>query len=217
MLLVRPAAPGPKPPQQIDPVDVAAARRLRDVEAVDRILRSWLGDMDLTIFCGEWSNGSLMELQPRGKATLTDQRYEGQFAGLRELRLDDSGHHVHVDLAKLCKAHYVVAPSVCYGWRPSFQLRLAASGSDPMREYGLGLSIHPYQGKGLRVSAAKRFFARVADHLASYSDVVSFTCLPSAASGETELAWSSIDAVLAVDVRLAHLRSTVASALRVAS
>jgi hypothetical protein len=158
-----------------------------------------------------------MELQPRGKATLTDQRYEGQFAGLRELRLDDSGHHVHVDLAKLCRACYVVAPSVCYGWRPSFQLRLTASGSDPMREYGLGLSIHPYQGTGLRVSAAKRFFARVADHLASYPNVVSFTCMPSAASGATELAWSSIDAVLAVDSRLAHLRSTVASAFEVGS
>ena len=91
------------------------------------------------------------------------------------------------------------------------------NGSDPMSEYGLGLSIHPYQGKGLRVSAAKRYFARVADHLASYPDVVSFSCLPSAASSETELAWSSIDALLAVDARLAHLRSTMASAFEVSS
>lgn len=217
MLLVRPTSLASTSAEQLDAVDLARCDPLRDVEAVDQILRSWLGDDDLTIFCGEWSNGSLMELMPRGKATLSAQYYEGKFAGLRDLRLDDSGHHVHIDLAKLCRACYVVSPSVCYGYRPSLQLRLSMNGSDPMLEYGLGLSIHPYQGKGLRVSAAKRYFARVADHLASYPDVVSFSCLPSAASSETELAWSSIDALLAVDARLAHLRSTVASAFEVLS
>jgi hypothetical protein len=200
-----------------DESDVIAPRTRSDLEAVDQILRDWLGDDDLTIFCGEWGNGSLMELLPRGKATLTHQHYAGEFAGLRDLRLEDSGHHVHLDLAKLCRACYVVAPSVCYGYRPSLQLRLAMKGSDPMREYGLGLSLHPYQGAGLRVNAAERYFARVATHLAAYPEVVSFTCLSSAASTETEPAWSFIDALLARDLRLAHLRSAVASAFRVAA
>ncbi len=143
-------------------------------DGVEAILRDWLADAEVTLFCGDWSCGGLMELLPRGRARLSGPRYDGAFAGLRELRLDDDGHHVHLDLGRLSRACYVVVPSVCYGFRPAFELRLAAAGDDPFLRYGLGLATtRPYVGGALREAAARRYFDRVARHLHLYPDVAS--------------------------------------------
>ncbi len=63
--------------------------------AVESILRAWLTDADLSLFCGHWGQGGLMELLPRGGARLSGPRYAVPFDGVRELRLHDSAHHVH--------------------------------------------------------------------------------------------------------------------------
>ena len=57
------------------------------IDTVDAIVREWLADPELTLICGRWSDGGLMELMPEGRATLTQPRYCGDFAGLRDLNL----------------------------------------------------------------------------------------------------------------------------------
>jgi hypothetical protein len=177
------------------------------VEAVERIIRLWLEDPELTVFCGLWRNGAIMELLPHGKASLTGQRYGGRFAGLRDLLLDDGEHHVHLDLGRLGRACYIVAPSVCYGFRPSFELRIAARGADPMRDFGLGLAVRkPYEGGRLREAVATRYFARVAEHLHRYPEVVSLTFGGRASPPAGDADWSAIERVLASDPGLGPLR-----------
>lgn len=191
----------------------APALGVGDIHAVESILRLWLEDPDLTIFCGAWSNGAIMELLPHGKASLTGQRYSGQFAGLRDLLLDDGGHHVHLDLARLNRVRYIVAPSVCYGFRPSFELRLAAESADPMREFGLGLALrHPYDRETLREAAAKRYFNRVMAHLQAYPAVTSLAIRRRGAYADERSAdWSAIERVLSSDPDLQPLRDYLPS------
>lgn len=177
------------------------------VERVERILRLWLQDDDLTIFCGVWSNGAIMELIPQGRARLTGPLYTGRFAGLRDLVLDDGGHHVHLDLARLSHAVYLVAPSVCYGFRPSFELRITAPGADPMREFGLGFAMrHPYDGESLRESVAATYFARASSHLQAFPDTVSLRFESHPAKARETGDWDGIERFLSQTPEVRHLR-----------
>jgi len=181
----------------------------QNVSALEAILRVWLEDPELMLFCGAWSNGAIMELLPHGKARLTGQLYAGRFAGLRDLILDDGGHHVHLDLGRLDRACYLVAPSVCFGFRPSFELRIAAAGADPLCEFGLGLAVrHPYDNGGLRESAVMRYFARVAQHLRMHPGTASLAFKPRGSYHEERDAdWSAIERLLTNDPALQHLRA----------
>lgn len=181
----------------------------KHAHVVDAILRQWLEDPELTLFCGAWRNGAIMELLPAGKARLTGQLYSGCFAGLRDLILDDGGHHVHLDLGRLSRACYLVAPSVCFGFRPSFELRIAEPGADPLREFGLGLAMrHPYDGQGLRAAAVTRYFGRVAQHLRMYPDTATLAFEPRGSYHEERDAdWSAIEHLLASDPAMQHLRA----------
>lgn len=191
---------------------IDAKLQLEHVEAVERVLRLWLADDDLTLFCGAWSNGAIMELLPQGRARLTGPLYEGQFAGLRDLLLDDGGHHVHLDLGRLCRVVYIVAPSVCYGFRPSFELRIVAPGADPLRAFGLGLALrHPYTGDGLCASAVRRYFSRVAAHLEAHPEVVSLS-IRGRRQGTNASDWAAIEQVLASDPALRPLQPHLARA-----
>lgn len=178
------------------------------VEAMESIVRDWLADSETTIFCGHWPDGAIVELLPRGEAHLSGPRYEGVFSGLRELRLAQGAHHVHLDLGRLTRATYLIVPSVCYGFRPSFELRLTASGDDPARRFGLGFSMtHPYAGSRLREATALRYFQRAADHLDRYPDVASlaFRDAPMPDGGVTD--WSAIEALIERTPSLASFRT----------
>ena len=182
------------------------------VECVERILRLWLQEHDLTIFCGVWSNGAIMELLPQGRARLTGQLYTGRFAGLRDLVLDDSGHHVHLDLGRLSRVVYLVAPSVCYGFRPSFELRITTPGADPMREFGLGLAMrHPYDGDHLREAVAAAYFTRASNDLQANPDTVSLRFENHPAQAREAADWASIDRFLGNTPQVQHLRSYLPS------
>ena len=190
------------------------------IDGVEAILRDWLADAEVTLFCGDWSSGGLMELLPRGRARLSGPRYDGAFAGLRELRLDDDGHHVHLDLGRLSRACYVVVPSVCYGFRPAFELRLAAAGDDPFLRYGLGLALtQPYAGGALREAAARRYFDRVTRHLRLYPDVASLHfrsgSAPDDGAGACSAEWASIDTFLATEPGWQALRGLLPATSRV--
>ena len=165
---------------------------------VEEILRSWQADPDVTIFCGNWGEGGIMELLPQGGASLSGPRYDPPFHGLRELRFDAGGHHVHLDLGRLTRAWYVVAPSVCYGFRPSFEIRLTVADAKPLANFGVGFALgRPYAGSRLRTEAVERYLRRAADHAAHFPDAVSLlfdrSGLPQAPLAD----WHAIDALLA--------------------
>ncbi len=145
------------------------------VDSIDAILRESLTDPDLTLVSGHWPDGAVMEIMPRGRARLSTPRYGGAFAGLRDLQIEGEPHHLHLDLARLPCATYVLAPSVCFGFRPSFELRLTRAHDEALERYGLGLSIGtPYRGGRLQHEAVGRYFERLIDHQQRFPESVSF-------------------------------------------
>jgi hypothetical protein len=157
-----------------------------------------------------------MELLPRGGARLSGPRYDAPFDGLRELRLDGGGHHVHLDLGKLTHAWYFVAPSVCYGYRPSFELRLTSTNSRPRDRFGLGLAVtRPYAGRSLRAAPLRRYFCRAAEHMESFPDAVSFMCDRVNAPLDVTTEWKCIESLLAeVEASSAHSMRPMRTVLR---
>ncbi len=164
------------------------------LSAVDTLLREWLGDPDITLICGRWADGTIMELMPEGNATLTDPAYSGPFAGLRDLRLRGQAHHMHLDLAKLSRVVYAVVPSVCYGFRPSFEVRLGDDDAAAMDTYGLAISVRrPYAGEGLAEPAVVNYFKRALDHARRFPDRVRFRAEASVRSGDGHAAtWHAV-------------------------
>lgn len=92
----------------------------------ERSLLEWAGDESSTIAVGDWQNGAVMELV--GATSLLPARYDGCFEGVRELRAVGSQHHAHVDLGRVHSIEYVIAPSVCLGFRPSLEVRYLSAG-----------------------------------------------------------------------------------------
>jgi len=164
--------------------------------AVETILRSWLDERELTLFCGDWGQGGIMEILPRGGALLSGRRYDPPFEGLRDLRLDDAGHHVHLDLGRLTTVRYSVSPSVCYRFRPSFELRFGADdGPSPGFALGLGIS-SPYAGRTLRTAAVRRYLHRADEHLRRFPGVVRFACEAQPIADQTLPVWDEVARLL---------------------
>jgi hypothetical protein len=165
--------------------------------AIEAILRSWLDDRDITLFCGDWRHGGVMELLPKGGALLSGRRYDPPFEGLRDLRLEGVGHHVHLDLARLAKAWYIVSPSVCYGFRPSFELRFSTEGARPHDGFGLGVALtNPYAGHNLRASPVRRYLRRAAEHMKHFPVVAGFACETASIDGDSWATWDRVAQLL---------------------
>lgn len=92
----------------------------------ERSLLEWLSDESAIIAAGDWRDGAVMELV--GEARLLPARYDGCFQGVRELQAVGSEHHAHVDLGRVHSIEYVIAPSVCLGFRPSLEVRYLNTG-----------------------------------------------------------------------------------------
>ncbi len=145
------------------------ATRIAQIEAV---IRDWLDEPELTLFCGDWRSGSIMELLPRGRAVLTGSKYPEPWDGLRDITLPDQEHHLHLDLAKLRTAVYAMAPSVCFGYRPSFEVRFSDE-EGALTAFSLGPR-RPYLGRSANRAAIVPYFRRMLDHPARHRDVVRF-------------------------------------------
>lgn len=148
------------------------------VARVEALIREWLTDPDVVLVCGRWSAGVIAEIFPAGSAVLTPQAYEGRFAGVRDLTIPGVRHHLHLDLAKFRRALFLVASSVCFGFRPSFEVWFTADGGgpvDPSRrpEADFGFAIaHPYTGGVLDQPKILRYLERLVDQQRRYPDVV---------------------------------------------
>ena len=58
-----------------------------DVDFFHEAFADWLADPDITVACGLWSDGAILELVPEGQASLLPAAYDGCFSCVRALRL----------------------------------------------------------------------------------------------------------------------------------
>lgn len=145
------------------------------IEQIESILRDWLREPDIAIICGNWMNGSMMELFPNGRASLSQARYPAPFSGLRDLHLQDQRHHLHLDLEKLGSAVYALSPCVCYGYRPSFELRFSTAELDNPRYFSFALGVRePYRGRRANKAALIAYFRKMLSHHQRYPEVTRF-------------------------------------------
>lgn len=127
------------------------------------VIAAWLSLPTITVASGMWSDGAISELVPGGRARLLPSRYEGRFAGIRELRLDGDAHHLHIDLGRVHQVCYTVAASVCLAFKPALEVRLLtlSPGGAPTDRWAVALMPSlPYAGEELDPDCVRHFFRR---------------------------------------------------------
>lgn len=145
------------------------------ISALDGILREWLGTAGVTLACGRWDRGGIAEFVSDDGFDLLQGRYDGCFSGIREIRLPGAAHHLHVDLGRIHAIEYAVTPSVCFGYRPSFEVRFLLEGPHgvPTNDWSLSLMVTaPYRGESLCPDRVATYLARLARHRAATPDLV---------------------------------------------
>jgi hypothetical protein len=145
-----------------------SAKLMEDTAFFHDVIADWIEDPNTTIACGRWSDGAVSEIIPSGRARLLPARYHGCFVGVREIRLDDGPHHLHVDLGRVHKVCYAIAPSVCLAFKPSLEVRMLTigPGGAPTDRWTLSLMPDcPYKGDHLDETVVHRFFERMRLHV----------------------------------------------------
>src|SRR5262249_48449747 len=127
---------------------------------------------NVAIMCGDWSQGSVMELIPHCRGLLSSERYTGDFVGIRQLRLAAQKHHVHLDLKRFRRVAYSILPSVCFGFRPSFEVRFLLE-AKAAQTCTFSLAVRkPYVASHLSTDAITMYFVRFLEHAACFPDAV---------------------------------------------
>lgn len=135
----------------------------------------WLERKDVTIACGRWSDGAISEIIPDGQAKLLPAIYDGCFNGVREVRLEEQSHHLHVDFGRIHKLAYTVAPSVCLNFKPSFEMRLLTlgAGGAPTDRWLVSLMLEtPYSEDQLNEDIALQFLVQAVQEARERPDLV---------------------------------------------
>lgn len=148
------------------------------------VIEDWLQAPDITLACGRWSEGAISEILPAGRGRLLPPIYAGCFAGVRELRIDGAEHHLHIDLGRVHRVRYVVAPSVCFDFKPSFEARLLVlgPGGAPSDHWVVSLMLScPYDRESLDAAQVRRFFALARRHAEARPELVEFAIDPTVA------------------------------------
>lgn len=146
----------------------------------------WLTQPGVTIACGRWADGAISEIMPRGQAQLLPARYDGCFSGVRELRLADQPHHLHIDFGRVHALSYAVVPSVCLAFKPSFELRflMIGPGNAPTDRWAVSLMLAaPYVQGALDDATVLKFFDRVRHDATLRPDLVEFIVDPAVRAG----------------------------------
>jgi hypothetical protein len=149
----------------------------------ERSLLEWARDENTTIAAGGWRDGAVMELV--GESYLLPARYDGCFEGVRELRAAGSEHHAHVDLGRVHSIEYVIAPSVCLGFRPSIEVRYLSTGpggSRTGRSMIRALVSCLYTKDGANEHAVSIWYRRYARDVSEHPDRVRLVIAPEVAA-----------------------------------
>jgi len=146
-----------------------------DVDFFHEAFADWLADPDITVACGLWSDGAILELVPEGQASLLPAAYDGCFTGVRELRLPKASHHMHIDFGRIHKLSYAITPSVCLEFRPSFEIRflIVGPGGAPTNKWMVSMLLsRPYTENKLDTSQIQKFLNRAKKHKSLRPDLV---------------------------------------------
>lgn len=181
----------------------------------ERIARDWIHSGVATIACGGWNEvGAIAELIPRGNVELLPAAYQECFAGVRELRFTDAPHHIHFDLGRIYSARYCVTPSVCFGGRPSFEVRLLATGAGGTKTQRSSLAMMltaPYTAGQPDLAQVTEFFVRARDHIRARPDLVEIEIAPEVmASADSGTILAALRAAVGRDDEVPSLREALA-------
>ena len=150
------------------------------------VIEDWLQDPQTTLACGRWGDGAVSEIIPGGHARLLPARYPGCFAGVREIRLDDGPHHLHIDLGRVHRVSYAIAPSVCLAFKPALEVRLLTlgPGGAPTDRWSMSLMPDcPYRGERLDDAMVRRFIERLRTHARRAPELVELSVEPDVRQG----------------------------------
>jgi hypothetical protein len=156
-----------------------------DIRFFHEAFSQWLDDPGITLACGRWSDGAILELIPQGHAAILPAAYDGCFAGVRELRLQGVPHHMHIDLGRIHKLSFAVAPSVCLEFKPSFEVRLLllGPGGAPTSTWMVSLMLStPYTRGALDKRSVLAFFRRAKQQANLRPDLVEMQIDPAVQS-----------------------------------
>ena len=166
-----------------NPVGEAESKFMTTVAFFHNVIQDWIQDPKTTIACGCWADSAISEIIPAGRAQLLPARYQGCFSGVREIILEDGPHHLHIDLGRVHKICYAVAPSVCLAFKPTLEVRLLITGPGgaPTNRWVLSLMPDcPYRGDQLDETVVHRFVERLRYGKAFFTEaagLVSFNSL----------------------------------------
>jgi hypothetical protein len=139
---------------------------------------AWLRNTDVTVACGRWRDGAIAELIPQGQGYLLPARYVDRFVGVRELRLDNAPHHLHIDLGRVYRILYTITPSVCLGFKPSFEARLMMTGPQGTLtdQWIISLMLNnPYKQGKLNLDRIQQYFELAQQQARQRPDLVGFS------------------------------------------
>ena len=177
-------------PQSIPEPGSANEDPERLVSFFERSLGTWAPDQEVTIAVGSWQEGAVMEFV--GATRMLSARYDGCFHGVRELRTANSGHHAHIDLARIHSIEYVIAPSVYLGFRPSLEVHYLCMGPGGARTGRVmlrALFVSPYTTTGIDEQAVATWYQRYEQDVAEKADRVRLVCDAKLADATEGSAW----------------------------
>ena len=159
----------------------------RSIDFFERVFTDWLQQPSITIACGAWRDGAIMELVPEGRGQLLPPKYEDCFLGVRELQVEGAKHHLHVDLGRLHSVEYRLTPSVCLGYRPAFEVAFMALGCGNSRSDACPIWImlsEPYARDGsLHGELVERWIDLFQVHQRARPDLTTLVIEPATSTG----------------------------------
>ncbi|NQZ17841.1 MAG: hypothetical protein HRT44_01070 [Bdellovibrionales bacterium] len=141
----------------------------------EEVLLDQISNKNITLACGQWDKGGIMELVPRGQASLLPSKYSGSFAGIRELRIKGVEHHLHIDLGRIHSIEFRITPSVCLNFRPSFEVCFISQASGGGRTGISALTVmlsYPYKGSEICLEAVQSWLEQYFHYVSLRSDLV---------------------------------------------
>lgn len=138
------------------------------LDCPERVISEWL-PQNICIVCGDWKSGAIMEIIPEGNAVLSEAKYDGCFAGMRDILLPGHPHHLHVNLGLFKTIVYEISPSVCYGYRPAFNVGFTGESATRSQKAFMFSINHPYDSNWvLKNDAVSMYFRLFRQHRALF-------------------------------------------------
>jgi hypothetical protein len=138
------------------------------------VIDAWLGDGDIAILCGNWSDGVVSKIEPGLGAHLTPGRREHSLTGVRALRTQAGVALAQLDLGRVHQVCYAIAPSVESPSGLSLQIRFLITGPGGALTDRWLLAIEPGVCVRVGLEQVRHFLTRACDHWKRAPDCVGF-------------------------------------------